>query len=79
MTPENPGGSEFAQFVAYEVLGDIHRDPGFAVIDRDSSAYHFRNDGGTPGIGFNHFPVPGFTHLQDFLVKALFNKGPFLN
>jgi hypothetical protein len=79
MTPENPGGREFAQFMTNKIFRYIHGNPGFAIIDRDGSTHHFRNDSGTPGIGFYHFFIPGLAHIQHFLVEALFNKGPFLD
>jgi hypothetical protein len=79
MTPENPGRREFAQFVADKIFRDIHGNPGFTVIDRDCSAYHLRDNGGTPGIGFYHFSVPGLAHVQHFFVETLFDKGPFLD
>ena len=45
MAAEDAGGSKFAQFVAYHVLGNVNRDELVAVVDSDGLTYK---------IGRNH-------------------------
>ena len=65
--------------VTDEVLGDVHRNPRLAVINRDGISYHFRNNSRAAGIRLYHLPVARLVHLDHFFVEALLDEGAFLN
>jgi hypothetical protein len=79
MPPENPGRGELTKLMTDKIFRDVHGNPGFAVIHRNSPTDHFRDNGGAPGICFYHFPFPGFTQFQYFFIQTLFDKRAFLD
>ena len=76
---EDTGRSEFAEFVADHIFGDVNGDEGLTVVDSEVVADEIRGDHRLAAPGFNGLAVgSGFGDGVDLGEKLLINEWAFL-
>ena len=74
VTPEGPGGGEFAELVPHHRLGDEDRDVLAAVVDGDGVPDHLGDDGGATAPGTDHPLLAFAVQLVDFVDQVVVDE-----
>src|SRR3989339_739549 len=74
---EEPGEREFAELVAYHLLGDVDLQELPAVVHQEPVPHELGDDGAGPRPGFDILLVAALVHFLDLFQQLLVHKRTF--
>src|SRR5690606_36375869 len=75
---EGPRWGEFPQFMAYHVLGDIHRNELVPVVYSEGEPHELRGDGARTRPGLQYGLLTGLLHVGHTLRQLVVDERGFL-